>query len=272
MGQDDIHKAWLSKSAATRGARAEAHARKAVAVLIKLHRANLFKDRKKITLLTLTEKLAEAGVKSATGGSLVSMMVARMFIHVNMTWQDFVMWMTEDSAARAIQTRDSYEYTDSKDSNIRSASEQVKIDRHLESVRLDALGYNCSLTDGNGRRIGVKEYFRRMRIKEPDAFPVRVDFVRLASDERSIRARLADFDFTVPVGALTFQQAYAAVEAIKMSALRAKIAAMKAEISAIRSAITARQNKTTNPEPMFHRKSVDPKQYRLRRLRGVATV
>lgn len=153
----------LLKSMETRSARATSHAREAFDVLRRLYElTELFDEFEKVNLALLTYILDKAGIKSPTGKKLKSTTVARMFIHLDMTWQGFISLIYEHRAAEQMVENASYTYNDAA-SRARLKSNADKIERILAKRRIDALDINCLLFDDVGNQIGVKEYFRRIR-------------------------------------------------------------------------------------------------------------
>jgi hypothetical protein len=237
MDRQDVFKGWLLKSQAVRGARACDHATKAIGFLLRQHRLGRFADEAKITLTLLTNILNDAGFRSPHGHSLKATMVARMFIHLDRTWQGFAVMVLEASAKRAIQTYDRAVYVESEASVRRRKLNQVKIDRALEKRRADAMEYSHALTNGAGKRLTVKEYFRRLRRKEK----VKSYALPMHNIEADLRARMSSIDSSF--GEISDAETAMAIKKWKLASMEALVSILQAELTVIRAKVAQKRER-----------------------------
>jgi len=241
MDQEEIYKGWLHKSRVTRGARAHAHALKAIEILIRQQNSGRFDKEAQVTLTLLTNILMEEGIRSPTGGALTPTMVARMFIHLDRTWQGFVVKIAESKAKNEIEIYESFNYVVSKNSDQRRKNNQIRIDRSLEKRRKDALDYDYALSDGNGKRIKVKEYYRRVRRNDK----TKAYFIPAKNIEANLRARIKTVESQNLGRDMTDAEVAASIERWKRSALEAQYAALKAEVELVKAKVAVKRTKAT---------------------------
>jgi hypothetical protein len=168
-------------------------------------------------------------------------MVARMFIHLDRTWQGFVVKIAESKAKNEIEIYESFNYVVSKHSDQRRKNNQIRIDRSLEKRRKDALDYDYALSDGNGNRLKVKEYYRRVRRNDK----TKAYYIPAKNVEANLRARIKTVEAQNLGRDMTDAEVAASIERWKRSALEAQYAALKAEVELVKAKVAAKRTKAT---------------------------